>query len=308
MSFFPQKAVVSPAELATAALDAGAIRMSGGKSFGSRGSRTYAAPPATKTVSAAAPIDQSMTDRRDPAPTEDPALSGAAALSLLVGWRGLFMGSLIAVSLGRLFGAGMDMLGFVVQFALIGGAVYFVVNFIRSRAQPAPASSPGSSEAPRGSKAPNCSPFTFSGGPAPRASALTIDKDDLNAFERLLGEIYAAYGHEDTDELGARTTPEMLSYFSRELYDTAKQGLRNEVSDVKLLRGDLSEAWRENGSDYATLAMRYSSVCLTVDRATGAVVSGDPGQSSQSIELWTFRRDDRARDEGWQLSAIQQAV
>ena len=163
--------------------------MSGGKSFGSRGSRTYAAPPATKTAPGAAPIEQSMTDRRDPVPTENSALSGAATLPLLVGWRGLLIGSLIAVSLGRLFGSGMDVLGFLVQFAVIGGTVYFVVNFIRSRVQPAPASSPGSSEAPRGGKAPNRSPFTFSGGPAPRASALTIGKVDLDAFERLLGEI-----------------------------------------------------------------------------------------------------------------------
>ena len=74
------------------------------------------------------------------------------------------------------------------------------------------------------------------------------------------------------------------------------------------MRGDLSEAWRENGSDYATLAMRYSWVGQTVYRATGAVVSGAPGQASQSVELWTFRRDDRAHDEGWQLSAIQRAV
>ena len=230
MSFFPQKAVVSPAELATAALDAGAIRMSGGKSFGSRGSRTYAAPPATKTVSAAAPIDQSMTDRRDPAPTEDPALSGAAALSLLVGWRGLFMGSLIAVSLWTSLRRRHG-------HARLCGAIradwrsrIFRREFYQ---EPRPARTSVFARLKRGAagqQSANRSPFTFSGGPAPRASALTIDKDDLNAFERLLGEIHAAYGHEDTDELGARTTPEMLSYFSRELYDTAKQGLRNEVS------------------------------------------------------------------------------
>ena len=284
--------------------------MGGGKSFGSRGSRTYGTPPATKTALSAAPIAQSMTDKRDPAPAQEPALSGVAAPSLLIGWRSLLMGSLIAVSLGNVFGSGatMDVLGFVVQFALIFGVAYLVVNFIRNRAQPAPVSSPGSGGRLRGSKAPNRSPFTFSAGPAPRASALTISNDDLDDFERLLEEIQAAYGREDTDELGARTTPEMLSYFSRELYDTAKRGLHNHVSDVKLLRGDLSEAWRENGSDYATLAMRYASVGLTVDRATGAAVSGDPGRPFQSVELWTFRRDDRARDEGWQLSAIQQAV
>jgi predicted lipid-binding transport protein (Tim44 family) len=104
------------------------------------------------------------------------------------------------------------------------------------------------------------------------------------------------------------TTPEMLSYFAKDLSDNAKQGVRNEVSDVKLLQGDLSEAWREEGTEYATVAMRFSLVDATVDRATGQVVSGDPSRPTEATELWTFRRDDRARAEGWQLSAIQQAA
>jgi Tim44-like domain len=105
----------------------------------------------------------------------------------------------------------------------------------------------------------------------PSAAALTIGQDDIESFERLLGDIQTAYGREDVDKLGAMTTPEMLSYFSQDLADNAKQGLRNVVSDVKLLQGDLSEAWRESGSDYATVAMRYSLIDATVDRA----ISGD---------------------------------
>jgi predicted lipid-binding transport protein (Tim44 family) len=77
---------------------------------------------------------------------------------------------------------------------------------------------------------------------------------------------------------------------------------------VKLLQGDLSEAWREGGSDYATVAMRFSLVDATVDRASGKVVSGDRTHPTEATELWTFRRDDRARADGWQLSAIQQAA
>ena len=74
----------------------------------------------------------------------------------------------------------------------------------------------------------------------------------------------------------------MLSYFSQELADNAQQGIRNEVSDVKLLQGDLSEAWRENGSEYATVAMRFSLVDATVDRASGRVVSGNPARRDRS--------------------------
>jgi predicted lipid-binding transport protein (Tim44 family) len=76
---------------------------------------------------------------------------------------------------------------------------------------------------------------------------------------------------------------------------------------VKLLQGDLAEAWHEAGSDYATVAMRFAIVDATVDRATGRVVSGDRNTPQEVTEIWTFRRDDRDPKQGWQLSAIQQS-
>ena len=102
-------------------------------------------------------------------------------------------------------------------------------------------------------------------------------------------------------------TPEMLSEAAEELTRNASRGVVNRVSDVKLLQGDLAEAWHEAGSDYATVAMRFAIVDATVDRATGRVVSGDRNTSQEVTEIWTFRRDDRDPKQGWQLSAIQQA-
>ena len=74
-------------------------------------------------------------------------------------------------------------------------------------------------------------------------------------FERLLGDIQTAYSAEDFSALRAMVTPEMLSYFSEELAANAICGLINRVTDVKLLQGDLAEAWREGRSDYATVAI-----------------------------------------------------
>jgi predicted lipid-binding transport protein (Tim44 family) len=294
--------------------DVADARIGGGKSFGSRGSKTFTAPPATKTAPGAAPIERSMTDKRSPTAAQNaqPGAGAAAQPSRFGGWGGLLMGGLFVAALGGIFGFGAmaSMLGFVLQFALIGGAIYLVMSYIRSRNQPALASARGSSAAggAPGNDTPNRSPFTFSHGAEPTVAPLAIGKEDFDCFERLLGEIQTAYGREDTEGLGAKTTPEMFSHFSQELNDNEAQGVRNEVSDVKLLQGDLSEAWRENGSDYATVAMRYSLVDATVERATGKVVSGDRAETSEATELWTFRRDDRARADGWQLSAIQQAA
>ena len=54
-----------------------------------------------------------------------------------------------------------------------------------------------------------------SGAAAPPAGGtLAIAKSDYDAFERLLGDIQAAYSTEDLSALRAKVTPEMLSYFS----------------------------------------------------------------------------------------------
>jgi len=94
----------------------------------------------------------------------------------------------------------------------------------------------------------------------------------------------------------------MLSYFSEQLADQASQGARNEVSDVRLLQGDLAQAWREGNRDYATVAMRYSMIDVTRD-TSGRVVDGDLMEHVTVTELWTFVRSSGGQ---WILSAIQQ--
>jgi predicted lipid-binding transport protein (Tim44 family) len=138
------------------------------------------------------------------------------------------------------------------------------------------------------------------GGSAPASEDIQIAPADFDTFERLLTEIQTAYGKEDLTALRARLTPEMLSYFSEELAQNAGQGVINQIADVKLLQGDLAEAWREGNDEYATVAMRYSLNDTLVERATGRVKQIEP---SEATELWTFRR---AHGGEWLLSAIQQ--
>ena len=72
---------------------------------------------------------------------------------------------------------------------------------------------------------------------------------------------------------------------------------------MKLLQGDLAEAWREGPTDYATLGLRFALVDKTVDRATGRVVEGSE-TPTEATEVWTFQRRSGGN---WELSAIQQA-
>ena len=78
--------------------------------------------------------------------------------------------------------------------------------------------------------------------------------------------------------------------------------MRNTVTDVRLEKGDLSQAWTEQGRDYATVAMRFSMIDVTRD-ATGRVVNGSANEHVTATEIWTFVRSRGGR---WILSAIQQ--
>jgi predicted lipid-binding transport protein (Tim44 family) len=313
--------------LAFVAADADARSGKGG-SAGSRGSRTYSAPPPTATApNAAAPINRTMTQpsavTRPATPAGAPAQGGFFKRPGFLG--GLAAGLLGAGLIGMLFGQGLfgnlagfaSILGFIVQLALIGGVAWLLLRWWQRRSQPAPAyaggpaplqahDEPRQSEPHQRTMLGNLLGGGMGGAPAGGTQSpaeIEIAPDDFDAFERLLGEIQTAYGREDLAALRARVTPEMLSYFSEELADNASRGVVNEIADVKLLQGDLSESWREDNTEYATVAMRFELKERFVERATGKVVEGDGEKPIEVTELWTFMR---ARGGSWLLSAIQQ--
>jgi predicted lipid-binding transport protein (Tim44 family) len=297
-------------------------------SMGSRGSRTFDAPPATQTAPAAAqPLQRSQTtpSQVQPRPATPSAQAAQPARSRFGG--GFFAGLLGAGLLGALFGAGLfgglgslaSILGFLVQAALIGGLVFLVIRFFRRRQQPALAGAPagapmqrstlGGMAPPGGGAASGGRSGPSVGGtaaaPQPRTQELTIRPEDFAAFEQALGDIQMAYGREDVAALWTLATPEMAGYFQEELNENARKGVREVISGVKLLQGDLAEAWREGPTDYATVAMRYAITEQVIERTSGKAVAGEPEKTEEVTEVWTFRRDNGA---SWKLSAIQQVA
>ena len=94
----------------------------------------------------------------------------------------------------------------------------------------------------------------------------------------------------------------MVSYFEQDLAQNRARNVVNKVTNVKLLQGDLAEAWREGETDYATVALRFALTDKTLDRNSGTVVAGSE-QPTEATEVWTFARRPNG---GWELSAIQQ--
>lgn len=280
-------------------------------SMGSRGSMTYSAPPSTRTApNTAQPMQRTITPS---APTNAAGRPGMAAPSRSSSFMSGLMGGLLGAGLAGLllghgfFGGGLGMLGFLgflLQIGLIALAVMFVVRLFRSR-QPAMAGGPNMMA--RGGM-PQPGPMMggsagggFGGGTNVRP--VEIGPQDYQQFEQLLQGIQAAWSNHDLNGLRAMSTPEMVSYFADQLADQASRGVRNQVTDVRLLSGDLAEAWAEGDREYATVAMKFSMIDVTVDQA-GRAVEGNPNQPVAATEIWTFLR---ARGGHWVLSAIQQA-
>lgn len=304
------------AALSLVAADANA-RAGGGKSSGSRGSFSRSAPPTTDTAPRQA---QPLPGAQNPSAgmaTPRPPMAGAQQGSRFGGGLlgGLAMGFLGAGLFGMLTGGGflaglgsfMGFLGLMLQVALLFFVVRFALNWFRNRNQPATAGN-----APQFDRQPMAAPGMTTPGAGgvsavPQTTPLQLGEADFHAFERLLGEIQTAYSNADRNALLLRATPEMVEAFGQDIGELARRGLENKVSNVKLLQGDLAEAWREPGAEYATVAMRFALTDLKIEKATGRVVEGDPNRSEEATEVWTFVRRPGDNPEGWRLSAIQQA-
>jgi predicted lipid-binding transport protein (Tim44 family) len=293
-----------PLVLAASSADA---RAGGGFSSGSRGARTFSAPPSTSTApSTAQPFNRTFAQPAGPG-LGAPAGGGFFNRPGMGMLGGLAAGFLGAGLLGMLFGGGMfgglgglsSIFGLILQIGLIVILVRFAMAWWQRRQAPASAYA-GAATGGLGGPSSFRSGTGFGLGSA--SVPLQILPADYEAFERLLGDIQAAWSNEDIAQLHTLATPEMVSYLAKDIETNKARNVINKTSEVKLLQGDLAEAWREGDTDYASVAMRFSLVDKTLDRASGRLVEGSE-QPMQVTEVWTFVRP---RGANWELSAIQQ--
>jgi len=271
---------------------AGSSYSSGGaSSMGSRGSRTF-------DNNGAAPVTRSMNPV---SPSTTSPLGGAPAYGgsffqrhpFMTGLAGGFLGSMLFSGLGG-FG---HVFGGLLQFLIIGFLIFFLARWLFGRFAPA-----GGGAMPRSVGAAAAPAARF------RGRDTTVGDEDLSAFQAIHAAVQEAWGHGDLGRLRPLMTPEMLSYFSEELTRSTSQGVQNIVSDVRLLKGDISESWEEGDLQYATAYMQWSAIdyVVRIGRSPGQpdyLVSGDPKTPVEAEEVWTFVR---GRGGNWLLSAIQQ--
>jgi predicted lipid-binding transport protein (Tim44 family) len=308
-------ALALPMTLAASSADA---RIGSSFSSGSRGSRSFSAPPSTSTAPGTTqPFNRSFAQPYNSGSPVGGGLFNRPGGGLL---RGLAAGFLGAGLFGLLFGGGLfsglggfsSILGLLLQIGLVVLLLRWAMSWWRRRQMSQPAYAGGSDYSSQATTHPS---GLGSGGPGSgglgsglgfgwgsSSAPLQIMPADYEAFERLLIDLQAAWSNEDVVRMSAMATPEMISFFEGDLERNRARNAVNKVSGTRLLQGDLAEAWREGDTDYATVAMRFSMIDKTVDRATGRLVEGGE-QPVEATEVWTFIRP---RNGAWKVSAIQQ--
>ena len=199
---------------------------------GSRGSRTYSAPPPTATTpNTARPIERSTTQPGQPgsataarpgsaAPTQGglfnrPGLLGGLAAGFLgAGLFGLLFGNGLAGGLGGI----ASFLGLLLQIGIVALVAMLAWRWWQSRQQqPALAGGPPMQRSPMQSLPLQQSPMQAEplqqssydprprpgyGGSAPPAAeqqpSIEVSQADLETFERMLSEVEAGYSAEDS--------------------------------------------------------------------------------------------------------------
>jgi len=296
--------------LAPAIADARAGSSAGGRSssMGSRGLRTYennGAQPLSRSVT---PLPQPSRPPGFAPAAPAPAYGGGSFFQrhpFLTGLAGGVIGSWLFGHSGWAAGgegaSSASMFGMLLQLLIIGLLVYFAVRLFRRWF---------ASRGPGGAGWP---PRSAGAAAAPSAGRdrgrdINLSDADLQAFQAIHATVQEAWSTGDLARLRPLMTPEMLSYFSEELTRNTSQGVRNIVSDVELLKGELAESWEEGDLQYATAYLKWRAIdyLARVGRSPGdpdGLVSGDPRTPVEAAEMWTFVR---RRGGQWLLSAIQQ--
>lgn len=297
-------------------------------SLGSRGTRTYdrpverttTPPPAQTAPTQQQPMYNPGAVRPQPgmAAAAAPAAGGFFQRNPIMG--GL-MGGLVGAGIGSmLFGhspamaaasdaaPGASMFGTLLQVALIGGLAWLAFRlFRRRREQTQPQVQTGYQREMNPQPMDNSAPVHI-GSSAARALP-RVEKEfepsiaDQENFGQIILGVQKAWSEGNPVALRALATPEVVGWMSEDLSRDQSKGVRNVVEDVTLLKGDVTESWRDAELEYATAMITFSAKDYMVRVDDGQVVEGDAQNAVETREAWTFVRSANGR---WLLSAIEQ--
>jgi predicted lipid-binding transport protein (Tim44 family) len=299
----------------TLALISGEVwaRAGGGSSGGFRGSRSFSAPR-TQSPGSVPPSSGYMgnQNRSFSQSTGSPFLRGLAG-----GIAGGFLGSLLFGGMGRAagsgWGSGSSGIGFL-EIILIVVVIFFVFRFIRNRKKNLNNQNRFADYSPP----PYQQPETYSATVQGPDQDVDVGISHIQSMDQtfdplafkdwvqdLFFKIQAAWGNQDLGPVIPFLTEQMKGIFSSDLDNQKAANRINRLENIAVRSVDITEAWQEEGRDFITILFYANLLDYTVDKTTGAVVSGNKTDPVKFREFWTFMRPVGGKG-SWQLSAIQQ--
>jgi predicted lipid-binding transport protein (Tim44 family) len=289
-------------------------RLGGGRSFGSRGSRSYSQP--SRTYTQPAPNRNQPASPSSPSPYQ-PQQRGGFLRSLAGGIMGGVLGGMLFRSLGfaGVGGAGGGIGLF--EIILIVGVLYLIYRFVKGRRRDTPSyrdsSYLGGLESDRGTQ------FAGYGAPvepetddveAGLAHIRQMDPYfDENRFNDGVMDIFfkvqGAWMNRDLSSASGLLTDEMRRIIQEDVDTLIREKKINRLENIAVRDVDVVEAWQESGQDYITAVIRANLLDYSTDDTSGAVISGSKTDPVKFEEYWTFTRP--VGNNSWKLSAIGQA-
>jgi len=290
-------------------------RVSGGRSSGSRGSRSSTPPGSYSTPRQAQPTPPPSQPLSQPAPQPQS--------SLLRGVMGGIMGGMLGGMLFRSLGFGSDLGGEgggigIFEILLIGALLFGIYWYIKRRRQAAAANAYYQSSI--GTTEPSYQTSYGQSYQQPREEERDLGKglsyirqmdssfDEKKFQDGCMDQFFKIQGAwANRDMSGAKNllTEEMLRIIQDDAEKLKSEKRINKLENIAVRSVDIVEAWQESGKDYITVKFYANLLDYTVDESTGQVVSGSKTEPVKFEEYWTFTRP--VGNNPWQLSAINQA-
>jgi len=291
-------------------------RVGGGRSMGSRGSRSSTPPRSYSEPRQAQPSSPSSQPLSQSSPQPQGGL-----------WRGIMggiMGGILGGMLFRSLGFGSDLgteegsgIG-PLEIFLMGGLLFGVYWYIKRRRQAALANAYYQSS--MGTAEPSYQPAYGQGyeqkpeveGDLEKGLSFIRQMDPSFDEKRFQDgcmdhffKIQGAWANRDMSGAKNLLTEEMFRIIREDAEKLKSERKINKLENIAVRSVDIVEAWQESGKDYITVRFYANLLDYTVDETTGKVVSGSKTEPVKFEEYWTYTRP--VGNNPWQLSAIQQA-
>lgn len=292
-------------------------RAGGGRSMGSRGTRSYSPP--SRSYSQPAPA-RPVAPAYQPPPMAQPQ-SGGFLRSMAGGLVGGMLGGMLFRGLG-FGGSGVGGMGGsgigLFEIILLAGIGFLIYRFIKKRREEAPAfggydayqqSSPVSYSPPPSAAAPAYLPDPVAELDQGLAHIRQMDPsfNDERFCDHAMDIFFKVQGvwmNRDLSPVSSLLTDELKRTLQSDVDQLLRDKRINRLENIAVRNVEIVEAWQESGEDYLMVLITANLLDYTTDDATGQVVTGSKTDPVKFQEFWTFRRP--VGPNPWKLTAIDQ--